>query len=315
MTKVDRIEWIEAFVAVADLGSFSRAAEYLHRSQSRISIYVANLEHSLGHQLIDRSRQPARPTDAGLTFLDHARRILFEISKGVDELDEAAGTIRGQFVLGALPSISALFVPEALRRMKLFHPEVNIYIMERTTGELLDHLLDDTINLALRCTSEPIFRDTKASIPLWGEPIIAVFPQGHPNANGREDIGPEELSMFEIGTTGSPGIGIDPDMSTRLDSWGIASPRSRYHTEQPQTLVNMAKAGLVVPVINLLAYLSCDHSGLTYRVVAGDRSARIVGLYWNPSRPKTAAMQAFIDTVLAMPIPEGTIKVSSGGSR
>lgn len=310
MARVDRIDWIEAFVAVHDWGSFSQAATHLHRSQSRVSVHVASLEKALGHTLFNRSRYPVTLTHAGREFLPRARAVLSELQSGTHALDSIDDVVRGHFVLGSLPSISAMFIPEVLRRMELFHPEVTIDIRERTTGELLKKLLDESIDVALRCSSDPHEPAVKAMIPLWTEPIVAVFPENHPLASTDESISPDDLSRFEIGTTGVPGRGIDPDMASRLDYWKLRAPRSSYHTEQPQTLLNMAKAGLMVPIINLLAYNSCEHTGLSFRVINGDQKARTVGLYWNPARPHSPAVKAFIRVVKAAPVPNGAIPIS-----
>lgn len=308
--KVDRLNWLETFISVADLRSFSRAATALHCSQSRVSVHISELEKAVGHQLINRSQQPIELTEAGALFLGHARQIITSMVGAVAELDQLDEKVRGRFTIGTVPSISAMFLPQVLQEMKTLHPEVRVDITERTTEELLGNLLDGTVDIAIRCDSATSTNESSSVDPLWGEPIIAVFPSDHPLARASESIGPEELNRYELGTTGAPGAGIDPDMRSRFDRWGITSTQANYFTEQPQTLMNMAKVGIVVAVINLLAFESCETEGLEYRVIDDEHAARRVFLQWNPARPFAAAVSAFIDVVYAVPKPQSTVPIA-----
>ncbi|MBM9433651.1 LysR family transcriptional regulator [Flaviflexus equikiangi] len=310
MARIDRVDWLETFISVADLQSFSRASAALRCSQSRVSVHIAELEKSLGHRLIDRSRYPVVLTEAGVTFLEHARQIVKSLAWAMTELDQLDGTSRGHLTVGTVPSISAMFLPHVLRDLKDLHPGVRVDITERTTQELLGNLLDGTVDIAIRCDSMISANESSSVEPMWGEPIVAVFPASHPLAAARGSISPEELNHFELGTTGAPNVGIDPDMRARFDRWGITAAQARYFTEQPQTLLNLAKVGVLVPVINILAYDSCDHSGLAYRVVNDELAARRVFLQWNPARPFTPAINAFLDVMRSVPHPRGTVPIT-----
>jgi DNA-binding transcriptional LysR family regulator len=83
---------LRAFAAVADAGSFSRAAERLNMTQSTISQQLARLEEAVGHPLIDRIARPARPTSAGERLLGYARRILALQQEAETILGDPAGT-------------------------------------------------------------------------------------------------------------------------------------------------------------------------------------------------------------------------------
>ena len=310
MSKLHRTDWLETFVAVADHLSFSRAAYSLHCSQSRVSVHVSELEKIVGHRLIDRSRHPIELTDAGVIFLDHARRIIRDIDSAVAELEQLNDTVRGRFTVGTVPSISAMFLPHVLRRMKELHPLVRVDVTERTTEELLGNLLDGTVDIAIRCDSSVSASEGSSVEPLWGEPIVAVFPIDHLMAGTTASVRPDELNKYELGTTGAPGIGIDTDMRSRFERWGIEAPQANYFTEQPQTLLNMAKAGILTPVINLLAFESCNNEGLVYRVINDELAARRVFLQWNPARAFTPAVSAFIDVMYSLPKPHGTVPIT-----
>lgn len=310
MPSIDRFDWLETYVAVANLESFSRAANYLHCSQSRVSIHISQLEKSVGHQLIDRSKYPISLTGPGRVFLKHARQIMESLTLATDEMEQLSDTIQGHLIIGTVPSISAMFLPQLLNVMKKTFPYIRIDISERTTEKLLTNLLDGSVDIAIRCDNVLTGTQSSSVSPLWGEPIVAVFPSDHQLAQTREPLNATELNQFEVGTTGAPGIGIDPDMRKQFDQWGVHSLANNYFTEQPQTLLNMAKVGIVVPVINLLAFNSCNTNGLTYRVINDDLVARRVFLQWNPAKPFSAAVQACVDEIHSLPLPQGTVPIT-----
>lgn len=83
---------LRAFVAIAETGSFTEAAERLHTTQSTISQQLGRLEQAVGRELIDRAARPVRPTGVGERLLGYARRILSLQREAQALLSDAAGT-------------------------------------------------------------------------------------------------------------------------------------------------------------------------------------------------------------------------------
>src|SRR5882762_2260685 len=94
------------FCAVADTGSFSRAAEKCHVSQPSLSQQILKLESELGGRLFDRLGRSVRLTDLGEAFLPRARSVLHELSSAKDELTERLQSEAGPVVIGAIPTIA-----------------------------------------------------------------------------------------------------------------------------------------------------------------------------------------------------------------
>src|ERR1700757_1892545 len=93
---------LAVFVAVAEEGSFTRAADRLHVVQSAVSAAVRNLERELGARLFDRSTHRVELTDAGGALLPEARATLAAAQAARDAVDEARGGLRGTVVLGTM---------------------------------------------------------------------------------------------------------------------------------------------------------------------------------------------------------------------
>src|SRR4051812_10620435 len=104
------------FVAVAEEGNFTRAAERLHVAQPGVSAQVKRLERELGQELLDRSGRTVRLTDVGAAALPHARAALAAVQGVREAVDELAGLVRGQVAIGAVTSAGPGKLPDLLAR-------------------------------------------------------------------------------------------------------------------------------------------------------------------------------------------------------
>lgn len=308
MTRIEQNDWLETFVAVAEHGSFSEAALAIHRSQSRVSAHVAALEQALGVPLFDRRHRPVELTDAGEVFLPHARNALLSLEQGAAAIDSLTGVLRGRVVLGSHPSISAGFLPGVLKAFSAAHPQVRVELSEDTTTALAQDLAVGRLHLAIRSTSAGAAPPGLVSRPLWREPYVAVVPRSHPLARASLPLPPEALSRLPLIVIARPGCGLDPDTAAVLAAWHLI-PDVAWQTEQPQTLANLAKAGLGVGIINRFAMEVSDTTGLAVLQVGDVMEGREVGLWHDPGRYMSSATRALHRALLDAPRPGGTVPV------
>lgn len=308
MTRIEQNDWLETFVAVAEHGSFSEAALAIHRSQSRVSAHVAALEQALGAPLFDRRHRPVELTDAGEVFLSHARGALLSLEQGAAAIDSLTGVLRGRVVLGSHPSISAGFLPGVLKEFSAAHPQVRVELSEDTTTALTHDLAVGKLHLAIRSTSAGTAPPGLVSQPLWREPYVAVVPRAHLLARTPPPLPPEALSRMPLIVIARPGSGLDPDTAGVLGAWNL-TPDVAWQTEQPQTLANLAKAGLGVGIINRFAMEVSDTTGLAVLQVGDIMEGREVGLWHDPGRYMSSATRALHRALLAAPRPGGTVPV------
>src|SRR5512133_1554251 len=105
------LQQLRYFVAVADTGNFTRASERSHVSQPSLSQQILNLEREVGHKLFHRLGRKAVLTEAGATFLERARRILFEVENAAKELSDHPALER-RIAVGAVQTVMPyLLVP------------------------------------------------------------------------------------------------------------------------------------------------------------------------------------------------------------
>lgn len=308
MPRVEQTDWLETFVAVIDHGSFSGAARALHRAQSRVSTHVASLERALGGTLVDRSHRPIGPTELGTAFLPHARAVLEALERGAEAVDQHSGTLRGRVVIGCHPSVSAGFLPGVLAAVHAEHPLLRIELTEHTTPDLVSGIVAGRFHIAIHSlAADPPSADLQ-STHLWTERFVAIVPPGHPllarAAAPGEGLSPQAIAEHPLVAVAQPGAAVDPDTGSAFHAWGLEIPVA-WQSEQPQSVVNLARAGLGVGVLNALAAAVSDTSGMVVtpvgsleegRQVAATRDRRIAG---SPS------VDVVYQAILAAPAPRG----------
>src|ERR1039458_359355 len=118
--------------AITETGSFSRAAERCQVAQPSLSQQVSKLEDELGTRLFDRLPRSVRLTDAGRTFLPHARTILHETELARSEVEGRRRDTRGTVAVGVIPTIAPYYLPRRVTEFSQHFPEASLRVVEET---------------------------------------------------------------------------------------------------------------------------------------------------------------------------------------
>ncbi|MFB3302042.1 LysR family transcriptional regulator [Pseudomonas sp. AMR01] len=173
---------LKAFVAIAEEGYITRAAERLGMQQPPLTRLLQSLEAELGTVLMERLPRGVRPTTAGLALLEQAREILAQADGLAEVVRRAAKGERGRLAIG-FTSSAALhpFVPGVLRLFRETFVGVSVVLEEAGTGELLDALLHQKLDAAF--IRSPL-SGTQAlhDEPILVEPMLLALPTDHPLA-------------------------------------------------------------------------------------------------------------------------------------
>ena len=124
------LKQLEYFVAVVDLGSFSRASRLLGVAQPAISRQVRGLEVELRQSLFRRNGRGATPTEAGKRLLEHARSILQQVERARRDVDEAKGAPVGHVVVGLPPTLALALTAPIVREFRRRYPRASVSIVE-----------------------------------------------------------------------------------------------------------------------------------------------------------------------------------------
>jgi LysR family hydrogen peroxide-inducible transcriptional activator len=165
------------FCAVAETGSFSRAAERSHVSQPSLSQQILKLEAELGVRLFDRLGRSVRLTEVGKTFLPHARAVLRELEAARGDVVESKDSISGQVRVGIIPTVAPYFLPPVLAAFSKRFAESAVIVVEEITPVLLERLRAGAIDIAVLAL--PIRGHEFEFQPLLTEPLFAALPKKH----------------------------------------------------------------------------------------------------------------------------------------
>lgn len=160
---------LKTFIAVAETGSFSEAADIVGRSQSAVSLQIKKLEEGLGHLLFERSNRKAGLTEQGEVFLGYARRIMELHWEAYSRLNEP--DVRGELTLGTPEDFASSYLPKILLAFAKQHPHVQLKVECDFTLNLLAGFKKGLFDIVL------VKRDpekVKGGIKVWREPLVWV---------------------------------------------------------------------------------------------------------------------------------------------
>lgn len=143
------LKQLETFVAVAEHGSFSKAAQAVNLTQSAVSQQMRDLEQQVRIALFDRRVRPPRLTREGRLYVDTARAILDAQARFMERFGH--GRLAGKLTIGAVRSALSLGLPEALHALKENHPHLSLRLLSsgRLTNELIAEVRSGSLDAAL----------------------------------------------------------------------------------------------------------------------------------------------------------------------
>jgi DNA-binding transcriptional LysR family regulator len=185
------IAQLEAYVAVVEEKSFSRAAVRVHRTQPAVSQSVRRLEEWFGAALLDRSSKSGVLTEAGRIVYDHAKRLLNTREEARSAIAELQALERGRVTVGANES-TALYLLPVLAAFRQRHPRVQVAVERSLSREIPSALLRHEIDLGV-LSYDPQNAELESTVVSLDE-LCLIVPPGHRLA------GAKEVSVRDLGT-------------------------------------------------------------------------------------------------------------------
>lgn len=180
------VDQLRALVTLARAGRFTTAARALGVTQPSLSRRVQQLEREVGARLFVRAARGVVPTAAGARFLGHAEHALASVDAAVRDLEESLGTPHGVVTLGAMPTVGAYALPDALARFHAASPAVVLRLREGLPDALEAGVADGSLDLAI--LNLPVKRQDLSAKKLWQEDYLLAVPSAHRLAARRAPI-------------------------------------------------------------------------------------------------------------------------------
>lgn len=283
---------IRYFLAVAEHGNFTRAADALHVSQPTLSQQIRQLEESLGAVLLDRSGRTVRLTDAGEAWTRYAKLALRDLDSGARAIHDVAELSRGRLRVAATPTFTPYLTGTVIDEFHRRHPGITIDLYETTQARIEAMLGDDELDLGIafdRAQSADV-----ESQSLFRETLSLVVGKGHPRASRRKALPGDVLAE-------EPLVLLNAEFATRLH----IDEYCRQSGINANVLVEANSIGAIVEIVRRggLATVLPDQidlvsSGLHPIPLDPPLPAREVVILRRKGAYRTAAGQAFTQVLV-----------------
>lgn len=284
---------LEIFAKVAELGSFSRAADALFLTQPTISEHVRSLEDELGVQLLDRLGRGTTPTRAGLLLLGYAQRMLTLAREAQQAVDQLQGRMSGELAVGGSTIPGEYVLPALIGAFKTKYPDISIALLIGDSRQVSGWVEDGRVEVGV-VGARPAGRALE-SRELMTDELVVVVPAAHAWAERRTvtlaELRGEPLIMRERGS------GSREAMERALAEVGLDLSTFRIVGEMgsTQAIKQAVRASVGISLISRRAVEDeCRASLLACVKIKDLKIARAFYLVTHRDRTRSPLAQAFV---------------------
>lgn len=294
---MDRLQSMEVFRWVVELGSFSRAADRLDLSKATVTAHVAGLENRLGIKLLNRTTRRLALTDDGAAYLEHVQRVLADVEETETMLTAGRTTPRGVLHVSLLPALGRQFVIPALPRFAAQYPEL------RVVASLDDRRVDlvaEGVDAALRVGH--LQDSSLVARRVYDDRFVAVASPDYLALHGVPQT-PADLAGHQcLGLWSATRAGVVEWTFEKDAQRAAVVPGGRFSVNDAEALIDAAVTGAgIVMMIDLLTRRWIASGAL--QAVLGDwlpRDTIPISLVYPQSRHLSAKVRAFSDFVAGL---------------
>ncbi len=283
------VKHLRAFLAVAELSSFRRAADRLRVSQPALSAMIRDLEREVGLRLFDRTTRRVEISLAGREFLPSAAKMVGDLDAALQGLHDIAARVRGHVAVACSPLLASVMLPRIVERHVRKHPGIRISIIDARTDQIVDKVRSGEADLG-----------------------IGTFSEGEPGIN-RERLMTDTLMLFASRSAAVarrrsvrwPDIATEPLIAMTRESglralveMGFGSlgrpARPAYEVAQVTTAVALVEAGLGIAVLPAIAWAFARDRQVVVRPLLDPRISRDISIIRAAGRASTPAAEGFV---------------------
>ena len=290
------LDQLRTFRIVAQLQSFTRAAETLRLTQPAVSAQVVALERGMKVRLFDRIGKKIVLTEAGRVVLESTEEILRRVEEMQQSLDDLEGLRRGKFMLGASLVVGVYILPEILGRFKQQYPQVDVTLHIEYARQIVEKVAANLIDLGIIGEGLPVVDSRLVVRPFLKDELVVIVSARHPWAK-RARISPRELAP-------EPFIIPEKSLATSeivLRQLGIAGVRLNTVMElgNIEAVKKAVEAGLGASIMSRCAIVGeVQRHQLKALRLSGVTLQRDLSFVWRKDRQLSKATEAFLNFFL-----------------
>jgi DNA-binding transcriptional LysR family regulator len=283
---------LAALQAVAEEGSFGRAAQRLGYTQSAVSQQIQALERMVGARLIDRPRGPRAVslTEAGRLLLGHAEAIVARLKAAQADLAALSEGQAGSLRIGTYQSVGARVLPTVMRGFKAAWPRVEIQLTEVTQdSELLDLVERGALDLTF--TVLPLRDGPFQGLEVLRDPYVLVVHADSPLA--RRESPPTLQEIAELPLISFNNCSGAKFAEAQFRARGV-EPNIVFRSNDNGTMQGLVVAGMGVALMPRLA-VGPSYEGIAVLELASRLPPRLIAIAWHRDRYQSPAARAFVE--------------------
>ena len=286
------IHQLTYFVAVAETGSFSRAAERCNIAQPSLSQQIQKLEQELGEPLFDRLPRKVVLTEAGRAMLPRAITILNDLHDIKHTLNQNTDVGHGLLNVGFIPTIAPFVLPRVIKRFSQEFPNARLIVQEDLTEAIVRDLLDGKLDVGI--TSMPIHHRRIRTEELLTEPLLVASSKEHDLITSTT-INVKELDDFPfIALSEMHCLGEQVQSFCYLQNLDL---KIVCDTSQLSTVKNCVEIGLGVSLVPRALALSDASQQVNYRPLNGAAPQRKIAAATHAERTQSFLAKKFVEIV------------------
>lgn len=282
------IRHLTALDAVAETGTFGRAAERLGYTQSAVSQQIAALERAVGAPLFDRpgGPRPVELTPLGELLVGHARGLLERADAAARDIERFRAGIIGRIDIGTYQSVSTALLPRLIGRLRAERPELEVRLVEiDDEDDLIERVLDGQLDLSFLTGGSP---PEIEEVGLFVDPFVLVARPG--------DVGDGPVPVDSL--RGRPLIGQQDNQCQRRVDNGLRAaglePDYVFRANDNAAVINMVRADIGMAVLPLLA-IEPDDTRIAVRDLDPPIPPRHVSIGWRRDRTLSPTATRFVE--------------------
>ncbi|SMF38558.1 LysR family transcriptional regulator [Pseudogulbenkiania subflava] len=286
------IRHIRAFLAVARLGSFTRAASELHVSQPALTVQIRQLEESLRVRLFDRNKRQVVLTQVGRDLLPSLAQVLTDLESVMSASQDLANLRRGSVSVATLPSVAAGLLPMAIRRFAADYPDIAVHVSDVVAERTLQLVKAEEVDFGIGSRLVPD-RDIEV-VDFLSDQLCVFFPEDHPLAKRPLPVLRDVIAYPLILTARGTSVRTLVDRALEKEDLEITLACEANYMS---TAVSLVRAGLGVSILpeSAVHAAACEGIGMAAIQTAG--LTRKIGIIRKRDRSLSPAAERFIEVL------------------
>jgi DNA-binding transcriptional LysR family regulator len=289
--KID-ILGVQAFVAIADRGSFQNAADELHVTQTAITQRLRKLEDFLGVTLIERTTRSLALTRIGRDFLPQARRLLDELSHALLEIRETGKAERGDVSIACVPTVGVQYLPRIMQEYSARYPHNRIKILDHASSAVADAVLRREAEFGIHIAGA--HHPELVATPLIEDHYVLICDDAHPLAKRRR-VAWRQLQPYPLIFAGQVSGNRAP-LDLALGAHEVVL-QSFYEVQRSSTAVGLVAERVAAAVVPRLAIQKGAYPNLRMIELVEPVVSRTLVLVARKSARLSPAAQALYDMI------------------